>query len=74
MRELEKAEQDQWIGTKKRRKDIPFVRVAKAGGWRTSMPEGCARQIELAWGPIMSYLGYPVTDEKAPDKVLSVSC
>jgi Sulfotransferase domain len=74
MRELEKAEQDQWIGTKKRRKDIPFVRVAKAGGWRTSMPEACARQIESAWGPIMSYLGYPLTGEKAPDKVLSITC
>jgi hypothetical protein len=74
MRELEKAEQDQWIGTKKRRKDIPFVRVAKAGGWRTSLPDASARQIESAWGPIMAYLGYPLMGEKAPDKVLSISC
>jgi len=74
MRELEKAEQDQWIGTKKRRKDIPFVRFAKAGGWRTSMPEACARKIESAWGSIMAYLGYPLMGEKQSDRVLSISC
>lgn len=66
MRELEKAEQDEWIGTKKRRKDIPFVRVAQAGGWRTSMPEANARQIEAAWGSIMAYLGYPLLGDKEP--------
>jgi len=48
MRELEKLEADQWVATKNRRKDIPFVRVAKAGGWRTSLPETCVRQIEAA--------------------------
>jgi hypothetical protein len=74
MRELEKAEQDQWIATRKRRKDIPFVRVAKAGGWRTSMPEACARKIESAWGSIMACLGYPLLGEKQPDRVLSISC
>lgn len=58
MRELEKNEQDQWIATKNRRKDIPFVRVAAAGGWRTSLPESCIRQIELAWGDVMTTVGY----------------
>jgi Sulfotransferase domain len=58
MRELEKKEQDQWIATRNRRKDIPFVRVAAAGGWQTSLPESCVRQIELAWGDVMTTVGY----------------
>ncbi len=58
MRELEKAEADQWVATKKHRKDIPFIRVAKSGGWRVSLPEPCVRQIEAAWGDLMTTLGY----------------
>jgi hypothetical protein len=62
MRELEKLEADRWIATKNRRKDIPFVRVAKAGGWRTSLPVKSVEQIENAWGDLMTTLGYePVT-------------
>ena len=62
MRELEKLEADCWIATKNRRKDIPFVRVAKAGGWRTSLPVKSVEQIESAWGDLMITLGYePVT-------------
>jgi len=62
MRELEKLEADRWIATKNRRKDIPFVRVAKAGGWRTSLPVKSVEQIESAWGDLMITLGYePVT-------------
>ena len=58
MRELEKLEADQWVATRNRRKDIPFVRVARAGGWRNSLPETCVRQIEMAWGDLMTTLGY----------------
>lgn len=61
MRELEKTEADQWIATKDRRKDIPFVRVAKSGGWKASLPEPCVRQIENAWGGFMTELGYELT-------------
>jgi hypothetical protein len=61
MRDLEKAEADQWIATKNRRKDIPFVRVAKSGGWRASLPVPCVRQIETAWGELMTTLGYELT-------------
>ena len=69
MRELEKNEQDQWVATKNRRKDIPFVRVAAAGGWRTSLPESCIRQIELAWGDVMTTVGYElVTRHDHQDK------
>ncbi len=61
MRELEKREADQWVATKNRRQDIPFVRVAKSGGWRTSLPENCVRQIEEAWGDLMTTLGYELS-------------
>jgi hypothetical protein len=61
MRELEKAEADRWIATKDRRKDIPFIRVAKSGGWRASLPASCVRQIEAAWGELMTTLGYELT-------------
>ena len=58
MRALEKLEEDNWVATKNRRKDIPFVRVAKYGGWHTALPAGCVQQIENAWGGLMTPLGY----------------
>jgi hypothetical protein len=58
MRELEKLESDKWVATKNRRKDIPFVRVAKSGGWKTALPDSCVHQIEAAWGDLMSTLAY----------------
>jgi hypothetical protein len=61
MRELEKSEAGQWIATKNRRQDIPFVRVAKSGGWKTSLPQAGVRQIEAAWGDLMTTLGYELT-------------
>jgi hypothetical protein len=61
MRALEKLEGDKWVATKNRRKDIPFIRVAKSGGWRTALPGDCVQQIESAWGDLMTSLGYAVT-------------
>lgn len=69
MRELEKLEADQWIATKNRRKDIPFVRVAKAGGWRTSLPVKSVEQIETAWGDLMTTLGYELVTVQVPQAV-----
>jgi hypothetical protein len=69
MRELEKLESDTWIATKNRRKDIPFVRVAKSGGWRTSLPESCVHQIEAAWGELMTTLGYELVTVNVPQAV-----
>jgi hypothetical protein len=60
MRQLEKEQEDQWVATKKYRKDIPFVRTASAGGWRNNLPEACVERIERAWGELMSSLGYPL--------------
>lgn len=69
MRELEKQEEDKWIATKNRRKDIPFVRVAKSGGWRNSLPETCVNQIETAWGDLMTTLGYQLVTARVPEVV-----
>lgn len=58
MRELEKQQADVWINTKKTRKDIPFVRTAKSGGWKESLPSHLVAMIESEWGSTMSKLGY----------------
>ncbi len=65
MRALEKAQSDIWIVTKGKRKDIPFVGKAKAGGWRSALPEDCVREIENAWGPLMATLGYELAYDGA---------
>lgn len=66
MRKLEKLEEDKWVATKNRRKDIPFVRVAKSGGWRNSLPDPCVRQIESEWGDIMTRLSYELVTVPVP--------
>lgn len=80
MRKLEKLQDEQWRKTlgyvvrrthaKRKRKDIPFVGGAKAGGWHTAMPESCVRQIESAWGELMATLGYELVTVAGPQKVL----
>jgi hypothetical protein len=58
MRELEKEQAASWSSTKETRKDKPFVRAAKAGGWKQELPEPCVAQVERTWGQIMTSLGY----------------
>jgi hypothetical protein len=59
MRELEKIEHEQWIGTKGKRADILFVAEAVAGAGKHKLPPASAALIEAAWGPLMNRLGYP---------------
>jgi Sulfotransferase domain len=68
MRQMEKQEEGQWVATKKHRKDIPFVRVAKSGGWKTNLPAPCVMQIEAAWGELMSSLGYSLVSMSSPEE------
>ena len=58
MRRLEKQQADEWTGTKNTRKEIPFVRAAKSGGWKESLPADLVHEIESAWYPLINYLGY----------------
>lgn len=58
MRELEQTQRGEHKLLKTSRADIPFVRAAKSGQWRTELPPEVVRQIESAWGPVMRELGY----------------
>ncbi|MFZ0479261.1 MAG: sulfotransferase domain-containing protein [Terriglobales bacterium] len=58
MRKLEKTQAGLWSTTKDTRQDVPFVRAAKAGGWRTGLSDAAVAQVEAAWGHLMTYLGY----------------
>ena len=58
MRKLEKSQARLWSSTKDTRQDVPFVRAAKSGGWRTDLPEAAVAQLEAAWGHLMKHLGY----------------
>ena len=58
MRTLEQSQAHLFSSTRNTRQDIPFVRAAKAGGWRSALPEAARVQIEAAWGSLISFLGY----------------
>jgi hypothetical protein len=58
MRDLEQSQRDQHKYLKSSRKDIPFVRAAKSGQWRSELSPEAVRQIEAAWGAVMRELGY----------------
>jgi hypothetical protein len=58
MRQLEKAEADEYKPLRATRRDIPFVRTAISGGWRGNLSANQVSQIETAWGPLMKRLGY----------------
>jgi len=58
MRRLEEKQALLWSSTKDTRQDVPFVRAAKPGGWKTELPEISVREIEGAWAGLMKSLGY----------------
>jgi hypothetical protein len=61
MRTLEATQGDQWVSTKNKRSDIPFVRTASSGLWKEKLPASSIAEIETAWGPPMRKLGYELT-------------
>ena len=65
MRELEKKQGHLWSSTKRTRQDKPFVRAAKAGGWKNELSEASVAEIESAWGGLMRELGYELATEAA---------
>jgi hypothetical protein len=58
MRELEQKQTDQWVSTKNRRKDIPFIRTAFIGEWKSALSTDSVVEIESAWGAMMLFLNY----------------
>lgn len=73
MRRLEKQEESKWVATKKHRKDIPFVRTASSGGWKSNLPASCIALIESAWGELMTSLGYELAEHRTPELATSLS-
>ena len=65
MRGMEKTQGDQWVATKNRRSDIPFVRTATAGLWKEKLSSKSVMEIESAWGSLMNALGYELTTRNA---------
>jgi len=72
MRKLEKQDADKWTGTKNTRQEIPFVRSAKSGGWKDNLPRQAVQQIELAWSPLMNFLGYELESPELDPKAMPV--
>jgi len=65
MRELERAQGKDWVSTKGKRDDIPFVRTAIAGRWKSTLAPEAITEIESAWGNMMAYLGYELVTRKS---------
>jgi len=61
MRELEKSQGREWVSTRGKRPDIPFIGKAVSGSWREKLPAESIAEIESAWGPLMHSLGYELT-------------
>src|SRR3984893_2809576 len=64
MRKLEQQQAHLWSSTRNTRQDVPFVREAKAGGWKSNLPESSVAEIEGAWGKLMQFLRYDLTTGK----------
>src|SRR5437660_2225724 len=58
MEEMEKTQAKDWVSTKDKRSDIPFIRTASAGAWRSKLRPESVAEIESAWGNIMAQLDY----------------
>jgi hypothetical protein len=66
MRQIEKNNSGDWHLTRNTRKDIPFVRTAKSGNWRTELPANAVAKIEGQWGQVMGWVGYQLVT-KVPE-------
>jgi hypothetical protein len=73
MRALEKEEAASWVLTKSTRSDKPFVRTAKAGGWKSQLARESVEAIESAWGDLMQNLGYELSSGSKAAPVESIS-
>ena len=70
MRKLEQQQANKWTGTKNTRKEIPFVRTAKSGGWAASLPRHSVEEIEVAWFPLINFLGYGLQSRELDSKAM----
>jgi len=61
MRELEKQQHELWLRTKGLRSDVPFVRKAEAGAWKSALSETSEQAIEADCGAVMQSFGFELT-------------
>lgn len=61
MRKMEKTQAKDWVATKNKRADVPFVGPGEVGTWKTKLPSPAVAEIEAAWGDLMADLGYQLT-------------
>jgi hypothetical protein len=73
LREFENKEGREWVTTKDKRSDIPFIGSAVAGKWKSKLPAAAAAEIESAWGPLMVSLGYQLTRPAEDDPLAADS-
>ncbi len=65
---LEKMNGDQRMQNKNmKRRDIPLVTTAEAGEWQSILPKAAVAEMESAWGPLMSKLGYKLSNPEADE-------
>jgi hypothetical protein len=69
MRKMEAAQGADWVTTKNKRTDIPFVRTASSGLWKEKLPASAIAEIESEWGPLMRQLGYKLTTAQGESSV-----
>jgi hypothetical protein len=67
MRQMEAKQSDDWVFTKGMRKDIPFIRSATSGDWRSKLSASAVAQIERAWGTAMQSVGYQLSKDLPPN-------
>jgi Sulfotransferase domain len=63
MKKLEKEQSADWKLTRSTRQDVPFVREAKAGGWKGSLSATAVLTIEHEWGKTIKDLGYTLSEK-----------
>ena len=81
MRELEKSQAHLWSSTRETRQDVAFVREARAGGWKSTLPADSVAEMEASWAPLLGWLGYELstsqphakTAVQPPESLLGVS-
>ncbi|MGB9234954.1 MAG: sulfotransferase domain-containing protein [Terriglobales bacterium] len=73
LRELEQKQGAEWVTTKDKRSDIPFIGNAVTGRWKSKLPAAAVAEIESAWGPLMVAMGYELTQLAAGDSMVCES-
>jgi hypothetical protein len=69
MRDLERTQASEWVTTKNKRDDIPFVGAAAVGRWKTKLSAGAVAEIESAWGRLMAHLDYQLMHRHPSEQV-----